>query len=106
MATASNRSAGNRLLHLRNNPPGTPAFCPIVRKTPEWADAVAVDLPLSDPALRALQAEILEPRTIAVTGIGADLRAFVERAPAALVMRNMLLTSAEVSAGDAQWSSR
>lgn len=45
VAASPGRSAVNCRWRLRDNLPGTPAFFPIVRKTREWADAVAVDLP-------------------------------------------------------------
>lgn len=45
VAASPGRSTFNRRWRLRDNLPGTPAFCPIVRKTREWADAIAVDLP-------------------------------------------------------------
>ena len=47
------RALPNRRWRVRDNLPGSPAFCPMVRKTREWDQAVAVNLPalLTDLAL-------------------------------------------------------
>lgn len=57
VAASAGRSLANRRWRLRDNLPGSPAFCPIVRKTRAWADAVAVDLP---HLLRELEVEFGE----------------------------------------------
>ena len=53
VAASPDRSLANRRWRVRDNLPGSPAFCPMVRKTREWHQAVAVDLPrlLADLAL-------------------------------------------------------
>ena len=44
VAASPNESAANRRWRVRDNLPGTAAFCPIVRKTKDWTNAVAVDV--------------------------------------------------------------
>lgn len=44
VAASPDRSVPNRRWRVRDNLPGSPAFCPIVRKTTDFDDAVAVDL--------------------------------------------------------------
>ena len=53
VAASPGRSVPNRRWRVRDNLPGSPAFCPMVRKMREWHQAVADDLPrlLADLAL-------------------------------------------------------
>lgn len=53
VAASPDRSVPNRRWHVRDNLPGSPAFCPIVRKTSDFDEAVAVDIQslLNDLAL-------------------------------------------------------
>lgn len=53
VAASRDRSVPNRRWRVRDNLPGTPAFCPIVHKTVDVAEAFAVDIQhlLSDLAL-------------------------------------------------------
>ena len=44
VAASPNKSVPNRRWRVRDNLPGTAAFCPIVRKTKDWTNAVAVDV--------------------------------------------------------------
>lgn len=44
VAASPGKSAVNRRWRVRDNLPGTAAFCPIVRKTREWPGAAAVDV--------------------------------------------------------------
>lgn len=44
VAASPSQSAANRRWRVRDNLPGTTAFCPIVRKTRDWTNAVAVDV--------------------------------------------------------------
>ena len=44
VAASASKSAPNRRWRVRDNLPGTAAFCPIVRKTRDWTTAVAVDV--------------------------------------------------------------
>ena len=44
VAASPSQSVKNRRWRVRDNLPGTAAFCPIVRKTREWTTAVAVDV--------------------------------------------------------------
>lgn len=45
VAASPGQATANRRWRVRDNLAGTPAFCPVVRKTRTWADAAAVDLP-------------------------------------------------------------
>ncbi len=53
VAASPGRSVSNRRWRVRDNLPGSPAFCPIVRKTSTFDEAVAVDIQrlLNDLAL-------------------------------------------------------
>eukprot|EP01031_Cornospumella_fuschlensis_P022333 gene22333-27295_t len=44
VAASPDRSVPNRRWRVRDNLPGTPAFCPLVRKTSELDAAAAVDI--------------------------------------------------------------
>ena len=44
VAASPGQSAANRRWRVRDNLPGTAAFCPVVRKTRDWKRAVAVDV--------------------------------------------------------------
>lgn len=44
VAASPNESTANRRWRVRDNLPGTASFCPIVRKTKDWTNAVAVDV--------------------------------------------------------------
>lgn len=44
VAASPNQSVPNRRWRMRDNLPGSPAFCPIIRKTSEVEEAAAVDL--------------------------------------------------------------
>lgn len=44
VAASPSKSVPNRRWRVRDNLPGTAAFCPIVRKTRDWTTAVAVDV--------------------------------------------------------------
>lgn len=44
VAASPGKSATNRRWRVRDNLPGTAAFCPIVRKTKDWTKAIAVDV--------------------------------------------------------------
>jgi ribosomal protein L14E/L6E/L27E len=44
VAASPSQSVKNRRWRVRDNLPGTAAFCPIVRKTRDWTTAVAVDV--------------------------------------------------------------
>ncbi|AVR89472.1 Fic family protein [Thauera aromatica] len=44
VAASPDRSVPNRRWRVRDNLPGSPAFCPIVRKTSDFDEAVAVDV--------------------------------------------------------------
>jgi hypothetical protein len=57
VAASPGQSTAIRRWRVRDNLPGTAAFCPIVRKTREWSDAVAVDV---RRLLHDLQAEFGE----------------------------------------------
>ncbi|MEY4759034.1 MAG: hypothetical protein RLZZ274_2074 [Cyanobacteriota bacterium] len=57
VAASPGKSTAIRRWRVRDNLPGTAAFCPIVRKTREWSDAVAVDVRL---LLHDLEAEFGE----------------------------------------------
>lgn len=57
VAASPGKSAANRRWRVRDNLPGTAAFCPIVRKTREWSRAVAVDV---RQLLQELEAEFGE----------------------------------------------
>ena len=45
VAATKGREVPNRRWRVRNNLPGTAAFCPIVRKTPEVLESMALDVP-------------------------------------------------------------
>ena len=45
VAASANRSVSNRRWRVRDNLPGSPAFCPIIRKTGDYDQAVAVNIP-------------------------------------------------------------
>ena len=53
VAASSDRSVPNRRWRVRDNLPGSPAFCPIVRKTSDFDEAAALDIQrfLNDLAL-------------------------------------------------------
>ena len=57
VAASPGKAATNRRWRVRDNLPGTAAFCPIVRKTREWSRAVAVDV---RQLLQELEAEFGE----------------------------------------------
>lgn len=45
VVASSDKSVNSRRWRVRDNMPGTPAFCPLVRRTPEAAAAMALDVP-------------------------------------------------------------
>jgi hypothetical protein len=57
VAASPSQSAANRRWRVRDNLPGTAAFCPMLRKARDWMTASAVHRDPAHPAYPAMKRE-------------------------------------------------